>query len=188
MSEPKSLPPHVEDAIEAIAQLHRQHQRDTTPTQRIVNQITRGVSRPRFAGGLAVALAAWLIVNIGLQAAGRASPDPAPFNLLQAATGVASLLITVLILITQRRENELSEARDQLTLELAMLNDQKSAKIIAMIEESRRDNPLMPNRPDEQARQLSERADHGAAMEAIRSTTAEAPSLPDDSPQTETAT
>jgi uncharacterized membrane protein len=165
------LPAHVEHTIEAIAELHRQHHRRTTPTQRLVNRMTSIVARPRFVGVLTFALAVWLLANTGLEALGWTTIDPAPFNGLQVFAGVAGVYITVLVLITQRQENELSEARDKLTLELAIVNEQKSAKIIALLEELRRDTPSVPNRPDEEADQLSVPADTHAVVEALRSTT-----------------
>ena len=45
-----------------------------------------------------------------------------------------------LILATQRRENQLAQLREQLNLELAILSEQKTAKVIQLLEESRRDN------------------------------------------------
>jgi uncharacterized membrane protein len=103
-----------------------------------------------------------------LAATGRRVMDPPPFNGLQDIVGIAGLYITVLILITQRRENELSEARDQLTLELAILNEQKSAKIVALLEELRRDLPTIPNRPDPEADRMSIPADPQAVLDALR--------------------
>ena len=47
--------------------------------------------------------------------------------------------MVVLILATQRREYQLAQLREQLTLELAILSEQKTAKVIQLLEESRRD-------------------------------------------------
>jgi uncharacterized membrane protein len=165
------LPAHIEQTIEAIAELHRQHHRRTTPTQRAVSRLTNTVARPRFVGILTLVLVLWLSVNTGLHVAGRPTIDPAPFNGLQVFTGIAGVYITILILITQKRENELAEARDQLTLELAILNEQKSAKIIALLEEQRRDTPFLPNRSDIEADQLSVPANPQAVLDALRNTT-----------------
>jgi uncharacterized membrane protein len=169
--ESQALPAHIEQTIEAIAELHRQHHRRTTPAQRLVKRLTNTVARPRFAGILALMLVVWLGLNTALQAAGLPAIDPAPFNGLQVFTGIAGVFITILILITQKRENELAEARDQLSLELAILNDQKSAKIIALLEEQRRDTPFLPNRPDTEADQLSVPANPQVVLDALRSTT-----------------
>jgi hypothetical protein len=38
-----------------------------------------------------------------------------------------------MILMTQRRDDEMAMRRDQMTLELAILSEQKSAKIIALL-------------------------------------------------------
>ena len=171
MTDSPVLPPHIESTIGAIAELHRQHRRRATPSQLAVAQLTAMAGRPRFVGLVTVLFVLWIGLNGLLKLKGFAPPDPPPFTYLQAITGVAGVYITVLILITQRHENQLAEARDQLTLELAILNEQKAAKIIALMEEMRRDLPMLPDRPDPEAEQLAEPADPQAVMEALRTTT-----------------
>ena len=65
--------------------------------------------------------------------------DPPPFTWLETAVSVLALYTTVLILTTQRHDDRLAEQREQLTLQLAILSDQKSAKIIELLEKIRRD-------------------------------------------------
>ena len=164
------LPAHIEETVQAIAELHAQHHREATPVQRAVERFTRWVGRPRFVGWMTLALLVWVAGNLALQAVGLRAPDPAPFAYLQDAGGLFGLYITVLILVTQRRDDQLTEAREQLTLELAILSEQKNAKIIALLEEMRRDNPLLANRHDAEAEALSRPADPQAVLDAIKET------------------
>ena len=164
------LPAHIDETIRAIAELHVQHHRQATPVQRAVDRLTSLVSRPRFVGWLTLAIMLWIAVNLSLQLFGMRTLDPAPFAYLQDVGEVLGLYLTLLILITQRREDQLTEAREQLTLELAILSEQKSAKIIALLEELRRDNPLLTDRVDEEADALSMPADPQAVLDAIKET------------------
>ena len=54
-----------------------------------------------------------------------------------------SLFLVVLVLGSQRHEDEVNTRREMLSLELAVLSEQKTAKIIQMLEEFRRDHPQM---------------------------------------------
>ena len=85
-----------------------------------------------------------------------------------------SLYLVVLILATQRREYQLAQLREQLTLELAILSEQKTAKVIQLLEESRRDNPLIRNRIDQEADAMAQPADPQSVLNAIKETHAEA--------------
>ena len=85
-----------------------------------------------------------------------------------------SLYIVVLILATQRREYQLAQLREQLTLELAILSEQKTAKVIQLLEESRRDNPLIRDRVDQEAEAMAQPADPQSVLDAIKETHAEA--------------
>jgi uncharacterized membrane protein len=67
--------------------------------------------------------------------------DPPPFVWLQGAITTGALYVAILILTTQRREDQFSTQRGQLMLELAILNDQKSSKTIELLEESSLDDP-----------------------------------------------
>jgi len=136
--------------------------------QLVVERLTRFLSRPRAAGLLALGVAIWIGLNLVLQALGVRPFDPPPFDGLQSITGVGALLMAVFILVTQRREDELSELRGQLTLQLAMLSEQKTAKLIELIEELRRDLPNVHNRLDAEAARLSRPADREAVLEALK--------------------
>ncbi|HEY4030152.1 MAG TPA: hypothetical protein VGM25_07395, partial [Caulobacteraceae bacterium] len=98
MTDDRSLPPHIEQTIAAITELHRDHQRRATPSQQAVAQMTTLASRPRFVGGLTVLLVFWIGLNGFAKLGGFAPPDPPPFAYLQVMTGVAGVYITLLIL------------------------------------------------------------------------------------------
>jgi uncharacterized membrane protein len=93
---------------------------------------------------------------------------------MDGAASLTSLYMVAAILATQRREDELSEWREQLTLELAVLSEQKTAKIIQLLEEARRGNPLIRDRINQQANAMSEAADPQSVLDAIKETHAEA--------------
>lgn len=78
----------------------------------------------------------------------------APFAVLQGIISLAGVFIASLILTTQRRDNEIASHREQLTLELSILAEQKAAKIIGLLEELRRDLPSLPVRIDKEAEAL----------------------------------
>lgn len=164
------VPAHVRDTVESIAGFHAAHEAEAGGVQRLIEATTRRAASPAFAGYLTVAVVGWIVLNLGLLACGRAAIDEPPFYWLQGATALSALYMTVFILATQRREDKLAGLRDQLTLELSILSEQKSAKIIGLLEELRRDLPSISNRPDENAEALAEPADPNAVLSALKET------------------
>ena len=164
------LPAHMSDTISAIAKLHADHERAASPIQRLIERTTEWLGKPRFLGEFTLFVAGWVSI-VGLQMKFYGSSfDPPPFNLLQGILTVLAVYITALILSTQRRAGQLASHREQLTLELATLAEQKSAKTIALLEEIRRDNPLLPNRLDEDADAMAQTADPEAVLKSIINT------------------
>lgn len=166
----QSLPAHIEETVEAIARLHAAHEQGASPLQRIVERATRRAGRPAFVALLTVLVVSWITLNLGLMSLGRLPTDAPPFFWLQGAVALTALYMTILILTTQRREDELTGLREQLILELAILGEQKSAKIIALLEELRRDDPHISDRNDPDADALSTPADPNAVLEALKET------------------
>lgn len=164
------LPAHIEDTVKAIARLHAEHYENATPLQRLVDRSIARVGRPESVGLLAVLVVGWMALNVGMRVLGHAPLDEPPFFWLQGAVALAALFTTVLILTTQRHEDKLATHREQLTLELAILSEQKAAKIIELLEELRRDMPQVPNRIDPDAETMAKPADPQAVLDAIRDT------------------
>ena len=79
----------------------------------------------------------------------------------------------MLILTTQRRDESLSRRRELLTLELAILSEQKMTKVVALLEELRRDSPQIPDRKDLEADQMAAKADPHEVLAAIEDITRE---------------
>ncbi len=161
------LPGHIEESVHALAELNAEHHRQAPPLQRMVDRSVKLVGQPGFVAELTAFLASWIILNLALGRIGGAFDDP-PFPILQGLATIGALYITVLILITQRHEAELTDHRAQLTLELAVLGEQRNAKIVELIEEMRRDNPMIRDRPDAHAEALSVPADPQQVLEAIK--------------------
>ncbi len=163
------VPPHVEETVAAIVQLHTEHRNRAGFGRRFVNRTTALVSRPRTLAVITALIAAWIAINVALKGAGVEPPDPFPFQLLATVVSALGLYLAAMILIVQRHDDEISVRRDQLALELAILSERKTAKIIALLEEFRRNDPNQGDHRDEVAEALAEPSDPQVVLSAIRS-------------------
>lgn len=184
MSDTAILPAHVEETVAAIAQLHAEHEARASPLQRTIELLTARAGRPSFVVGILALSAGWISLNLAMIAGGLRPIDEPPFAWLQGVVAFAALIMTSLILATQRREDEIATHREQLTLELSILSEQKSAKIIQLLEELRRDSPHLRNRVDYEAKALSVPVDPQNVLQAIKEASVHSglgPDLPVDS-------
>jgi len=171
----EDLPGHVGETVQAIARLHAADARSATTAERVLEATVAFFGRPLFAGLLTVFVVVWIGVDIWL---GRSAFDRPPFPLLGVLLGLVALYMTVLILIVQRRAKALGDHREQLMLQLALLSDQKTAKLIALMEELRRDDPLIRNRTDRQAEELTRTVDPETVLDAIQEVDEQPPATP----------
>jgi uncharacterized membrane protein len=104
-------PTHVEDTVRQIARLRAEHDRGASPLQRSVERFTATVGSSGFVVVLTILVVSW----IGLNCVSLADKpiDPPPFFWMQGAVALAALYMTVFILATQRREDELANRHEQ---------------------------------------------------------------------------
>ena len=171
------LPTHIEESIRSIAELHEKQTAEATRFQRSIARITESLGRPRFFLVISLGVVAWVAANFLFEKGGLKAFDPPPFSYLQVVVSLAALFITMLILSTQQRDDVIAGHRERLTLELAILNEQKSAKIIQLLENLRRDSPAIPDRVDHEAAAMSTPADTHAVLEAIKESTTGTPDV-----------
>lgn len=162
------LAAHVQEAVETIAAFHRDHHEGSSRLQRASDWATARLGRPAVMGTILIGMVAW--IGAALVSTGGHVEQP-PFVWLELAATLAALVIAMLILVTQARQEQLVERRDQLTLELAILNDRKIAKVIALIEELRRDAPDLADRHDKESEEMATPADPHAVMAALDQST-----------------
>jgi uncharacterized membrane protein len=161
----REIPQHVDEVVRSVAQLRSEHHGKAAPAQRAVNRITGVLARPRSIALLGLLVAVWIAANV---LAGPSAVDPPPFPWLQGAAELFSVFIVMLILVAQKHDDELSAHRGTLTLELAILGEQKIAKVIQLVEELRRDSPQVQDRVDLQAEEMAQHADAQSVLTATR--------------------
>src|ERR1700761_664101 len=149
-----ALPNHVEDTVNAIAQLHARHDARATRAQKMVEAATASAG------------------------SGERPFDPLPFQWLELILTLVALLLAILILSTQRRADALADSRERMTLEAVLTTDQKTSKIVQLLEELRRDTPAVPDRVDQEAHDMSTKVSPDAVLGALEDEKPDAPVTP----------
>lgn len=167
------LPAPIAQNIGAIVELQKSSERDVPRHQRVVEAATTFFGRPAFLYSSLLVVALWLLPNVFPDLGFLPQFDPPPFDLLQLTLGIISLPMTIAVLIRQDRQEKLAEQRTQLSLQLNLLSEQKIAKLIALVEELRRDLPDVKNRYDPDAEMMKEPADPQAVMTVLEETLTE---------------
>jgi uncharacterized membrane protein len=169
-SAPNNLPPHIEQSVRSIARLHADHRHSATRWERTVERMTTILGRANSIVALGGAVVVWVGVNLLSGVIGYRPLDPPPFVGLTTTVSVGSILLVILILISEQRADALAERREQLTLELAILSERKTAKVIQLLEELRRDGAKPRERTDAEAADMARPADPEAVIAAIDAT------------------
>ena len=154
MTEDNRLPDHVHKNVQAIGELRLQEERALPRDQRVIEATTSWIGRPRILYALATTLCGWVGYNLFAHALGGRTFDPPPFFMLQGIVGIYAALMTTMILITQNRQGGYAQRSAHLDLQVNMLAEQRTAKIVALLEELRRDLPNVRDRVDPVAEAL----------------------------------
>ena len=179
MSQPDASPSdHKFDQLlsqnaEINALLMQQSLTSLTNLHRPIERLARLLGRPIFIITALTLFLLWIALNLNLAFFTHRSWDAPPFFWLQGLIGVLSLVITATVLISQARQARFSEQRQQLQLQIVLLTEQRSAKIIALLEELRRDLPSVRDRQDAEADALQRSSDPQTILRAIEAVGAE---------------
>jgi uncharacterized membrane protein len=151
------------EELDTVASLHDRAQKGLGSHQRLMEKITFHVGRPRTIYTLVVITCAWIAINLVME-----KPiDPPPFFWLQGAFGVYAALVATMVVTTQNRQQRHAEERAYLDLQINIIAEQKTAKLIGLLEELRRDMPQIPNRRDPEAETMAHAVDADEVLTAL---------------------
>ena len=93
--------------------------------------------------------------------------DPPPFFWLQGIVSLGALLTARVVLITRNREAKLEEQRSELELQVKLLTGQRTTKPIRLLDELRRDLPMIKHREVPEAAALQESTDRKGVLAVL---------------------
>jgi uncharacterized membrane protein len=125
------------------------------------------IGQPNFLRAVIATIIIWMLMNLFADKLGFKAFDPFPFPILQGLIGLSALMTSLIVLTGQNREAILEGQRAHLDLQLNLLAEQKITKLIALLEELRRDLPNVDNRHDHVAEGMQESANPEAILGAM---------------------
>ena len=157
----------IGENIQTVADLHKRAERRVSPQQRAIENMTEFLGRPRFLLIILVFVGLWTVVNILLSKFGLPGFDPPPFIWLQGVLSLGAVLQATMILITQNRQEVMTERRTQLDLQVSLLLDLKMSKLITMVDQLRRVHPSLENGTDPQVEALKKTVDPHRSLKTL---------------------
>jgi uncharacterized membrane protein len=156
--------------IETMAHLQTETDRKAGRIQRAIEKVTASIARPWTLNVILGGVAMWVIVNTLGPSVGLPQVDRPPFPWLQGLVSLSALIVTSMVLTTQSRQGHSASQRGNLELQVNLVAEQKIAKLIALLEELRRDLPSVRDRVDPVANSMAESVDHQAVLTILEET------------------
>ena len=141
------LPEPVIRNIEKVIGLRANQERSVPFHEQVLAKVAEAFGRPRFLYAQLTLFVSWWIYSRFAEG-GLVDWDLPLLSLQNQGIDVASLLIATGVLVRQTRQDKISEQRSHLMLQVNLLNEQKVAKVIELIEELRIDLPDVKDRYD----------------------------------------
>jgi uncharacterized membrane protein len=161
------ISPAVAENIKAIEAYYAREDERVRPAQRLLERFTMSIGKPWFLGVILLVVIGWVIWNTAAERLGKTAFDPPPFQILEGFISLIALLVTTVVLIGQNRLASLERRREQLELQVNILTEQKTTKLLHLIEELRRDLPMVRDRHDADAATLQQPTDTTSILSAL---------------------
>jgi uncharacterized membrane protein len=164
----------LNENIQTIVELHKRAENEVSKQQRTIEKITDFLGRPMFLFIILAFVLLWIIGNTLFIKLGFSSFDPPPFTWLQGIITLGALLQATMILITQNRENVMSERHTQLDLQVSLIIDQKMSKLLSLVDQLRQVHPDIENATDPEVEALKKTVDPHESVKALNQSFKEA--------------
>ena len=161
------LPAQVIKNIETVISLQADQERKVPMSERFLAKIAAVFSRSRFLYGEVVFFALWGFAS-HFATSTMARWDLPIMSLQSHGIDMAALLITTGVLVRQTQQDKIAERRSHLMLQINLLNEQKIAKVIELIEELRTDTPDVANRYDWEANIMQQSTDPQVVLDILQ--------------------
>ena len=161
------LPQAVSENIETIAEFCAMHEMRKSRPQTMIEQFSYLVGSPGYIIASVMFMVLWIGYNLLAATIGTPVIDEAPFFWLQGIIAVNAFIISTTVLIRQNHAAKLAEHNAHLDLQISLLTEKKSSKIIELLEELRQATPTARHTPDAEAEELQVPANTRAVLSAI---------------------
>jgi uncharacterized membrane protein len=165
--QPLSEGDQISQNIQAVVEFHAREDGKISRSQRSLEGFTGIIGTPLFLGFTLFFVALWMTLNDLLGVLGYEVLDPPPHFWLQGLVGLGALVTATAVLCKQNRFEKLAERRALLDLKVTLLTEQKTAKLIDLLEELRRDLPNVRDRHDPEAAALQQAMDADGVLAAL---------------------
>ena len=126
-----ALTPTARKNITSIAELEQQLEAQRSGFDRVSDAVTGFVGSVRFIAAHVAWFAVWVAWNAGVLA-GLPLFDPYPFVFLNFVLAVEAVFLSTFVLMSQNRQNRQSEDWAHLALQVSLLAEQETTKILQM--------------------------------------------------------
>lgn len=161
------LPQQVIDNIETVLGFQAKQEQQDPWHEKLLTKIAAVFGTSYFLYAQILFFAVWIVWS---HATGDATlPFDLPkYRVQDQFLDTAALLITTGVLIRQSRQEKLAEQRSHLMLQINLLTEQKTAKIIGLLEELRADLPTLHDRYDWEARVMQQATDPQVVLNILK--------------------
>ena len=161
------LPPSVSENIDTITAFYARHEEHMSWPQRVIEKMSVILGSPGYVAASVVFMVGWIAANLAGYELGYKEIDEPPFFWLQGIIAINAFIISTTVLIRQNRMSILAQHHARLDLQVNLLTEEKTSKIIAMLDALRRDIPGVQHNGDREAAEMAEPADAQAVLQVI---------------------
>jgi uncharacterized membrane protein len=157
----------LDQNIDSVLEVRKREREQRSSSLRFVEQISLVIGRPLYLVALFVFVAGWITYNALAPRWDRTPFDPLPFPILDGILSLAALISTTVVLIAQNRLTRIEQQHAHIALQVNLITEQKVTKVINLLEELRRDLPMVQDRYDPQAASFAQKTDALQVLTAI---------------------
>lgn len=153
--------------IRTIAELEQQAVDLRSLSERVSDGFTRVMGSMTFVGLHVAGFLTWFAINLGL-IPGVQPFDPFPFGILTLIVSGEGVLLAIFVLISQNRASRLANQRAHLNLQISLLAEQESTKLLQKIQAIADRMGIEDDAEDHEARRLSQSTHLGVLAEELK--------------------
>jgi uncharacterized membrane protein len=129
---PPIIPGIAKGNIDKIMQIEQAYLRQRSGIDRLGEVVSRLAGSIYFFAAHIVGFVGWLVVNMGV-IPGVVPIDPYPFSFLALIVAMEAIFLSTFVLMTQNRQTRQADHWAHLNLQIGLLGEQETTKILQML-------------------------------------------------------